>query len=111
MRDRSAFPSLLIAGAASLALAVPAASAAQAGATPVPARPPVHHHHRIVRHPIVVPRHPLRHAIHPLAPHHRHPAILHGAPHPIVRHAPVARRHAALCQQVLVHQHWVQRCR
>jgi hypothetical protein len=76
------------------------------------------HHHVIVRHPVhtslVRRRASLHHPHHVLPAHSHHAVIVHGrsAPHrPVVRHATVVRRHAALCQQVMVHQHWVQHCR
>ena len=122
---RSLFAGLLLVslGAASVALAVPTASTVQTGHAP-----PIHHHrkhHRPIVHHRVVPHHPVRHPPthhhlplhHPLhhhVTHHRHPVIAHGAPtshHRTVHHVAAARRHTELCQQVMVHQHWVQHCR
>jgi len=131
---RSLLASLLLAtlGAVSVTLAVPATSTAQTNQTTVhhhrthhPAPKPrvVTHSHRVVHRHVVVHR-----TIHRLPVHHRivrHPVVRHPIHHPhavitrrtttihrgTVRHVTVVRRHTTLCQQVMVHQHWVQRCR
>ncbi len=76
-----------------------------------------HYHHRqhgrlarraaAARHTVIhhgkLAHHRPAHGAAALHSNHGH---LHTAPA-----APAQRRHAALCQQVMVHQHWVQRCR
>ncbi len=129
MKNQFASRLRVMLGAVSAALAVASASDAQTSHLHHHAKPLIHHgrighhhivvHHHVIAHHRAQPGHARRRVVshHPVPVplvHHRHSVIVHRVPAyrgPVVRQMAPARRHAALCQQVMIHQHWVQHCR